>query len=172
MTDSATPPAPSRLIEPHTIDDFLVLRLRRVAVAAAEGPGWLYERELGISRRDLRVLGLIRGEPGLTSGALAARLKVSAVLASRTVSELAAEGLVLKMRNRDDTRSVELALSEKGEQVYVRGLQLGVAFNREFAACLSDAEARVLDTLLQRLEARALKLAEREKAQFMAERKR
>jgi DNA-binding MarR family transcriptional regulator len=172
MSDSGSRPAGSRLIEPQTIDDFLVLRLRRVAVAAAEGPGWLYERELGISRRDLRVLGIIRGQPGMTSGALAAQLNVSAVLASRTVAALAAEGLLRKVRNRDDTRLIELALSEKGETVYARGLQLGIAFNRELASCLSDDEAHLLDALLQRLEERALKLSEREKTQFMTERKR
>ncbi|WP_322044296.1 MarR family winged helix-turn-helix transcriptional regulator [Paraburkholderia sp. J67] len=172
MTDPGSSPAPSRLIEPQTIDDFLVLRLRRVAVAAADGPGWLYERELGISRRDLRVLGLIRDQPGMTSGALATLLNVSAVLASRTVSALAAEGLVRKVRNRDDARSIELALSEKGESVYARGLQLGVAFNRELASCLSDEEAGLLDALLRRLEERALKLSEREKAKFMTDRKR
>ncbi|OLL27841.1 hypothetical protein BTH42_30530 [Burkholderia sp. SRS-W-2-2016] len=172
MTDSASPAAPSRLIEPQTIDDFLVLRLRRVAVAAADGPGWLYERELDISRRDLRVLGIIHDQPGMTSGALAARLNVSAVLASRTVSALADEGLVRKVRNRDDTRSIELVLSEKGQAVYARGLQLGVEFNRELASCLSDDEAHALDALLQKLEERALKLSEREKAQFMAQRKR
>ena len=57
MLHPHTLPPASDFKTPNDVDDFLVLRLRRVAVTAAEGPAYMYEHALGIGRRDVRILG-------------------------------------------------------------------------------------------------------------------
>lgn|GEM_PF-6467640 len=165
------PPA-SDFKDPKDIDDFLVLRLRRVAVTAAEGPAYLYEQEIGISRRDLRILDTVRRDAGISLGILGERLNISAVLISRYIAGLSSRGLVRKTLDQNDTRRTALMLTPDGEAAWARGLQLGRDFNRALAACLSDEEARTLDTLLRRIEEQAAVLSDREKKQFMASRKR
>ncbi|NML35413.1 MarR family winged helix-turn-helix transcriptional regulator [Paraburkholderia antibiotica] len=171
MSHSHTLPPTSDFKAPKDIDDFLVLRLRRVAVTAAEGPAYMYEHTLGIGRRDVRILGTIRRNPNLSLKALSEQLNISAVLVSRYISELSARNLVRKTRSPDDTRLAVLALTPAGEAIYAQGLQLGCDFNRDLAACLNDEEAKLLDVLLRRIEERAAGLSEQQKERFMSNRK-
>lgn len=160
MPSAASPPP--ALKAPRDIEEFVIYRIHQLVMLARRGAGAMYERELGISRREWRVLSFVAKYPGLGLTNLSRTSGIDTVVASRCVSDMAAHGLLAKSRQPGNKRLTVLDLTARGQAVYERALSLGRAYNSEFAACLSDAEARVLDELLGRLEATAARLTARE----------
>ncbi|WP_158901956.1 MarR family winged helix-turn-helix transcriptional regulator [Burkholderia sp. L27(2015)] len=154
MTDA--PPSSPAMKAPRDIEDFLIYRLHQLGLLARRGAGAMYARELGISRREWRVLSFLAKYSGCNLTDLARNSGIDTVVASRCVSEMVTLGLVAKAREPGNKRITVLTLTPHGQSVYDRALALGRAYNAAFAACLSDTEASLLDDLLGRLEARAL----------------
>jgi DNA-binding MarR family transcriptional regulator len=155
---------PPRIKEPDHIDDFLAYRMHNLTRVAAHGVGLKFRREIDISRRDWRILAFVGQYPGLSLTRLAELTGLDTVVASRCVAQLVGKGLLLNKREGSNKRVLALRLSEAGSDTYVRARACGRAYNVEFASCLSDDEARQLDTLLLKLEAQAQILADRERA--------
>jgi DNA-binding MarR family transcriptional regulator len=71
--------------------------------------------------------------------------------ASRAVQALVDEGLVAKQASEVDGRGVVLTLTPKGRRVWQRVMALIERRNEQILACLSAAERRELDRLLERV---------------------
>lgn len=151
-----------RIKHPRHIDEFLLYRIHKLTRIGIQGVGMMFRREIGISRRDWRILAFIGQFPGLNLTRLAQLTDLDAVIASRCVTQLAQRGLLASARQRDNKRVLTLHLTEAGEAVYTRAHAAGQRYNMDFAGCLTDAEAQQLDELLGKLEARAQELTERE----------
>jgi DNA-binding MarR family transcriptional regulator len=158
------PCVPPRIKEPDHIDDFLAYRMHNLTRVAAHGVGLKFRREIGISRRDWRLLAFVGQYPGLSLTRLAELTSLDTVVTSRCVAQLVRRGLLVNKREGANKRLLALRLSEAGSETYLRARACGRAYNVEFAACLSDDEARQLDALLLKLEAQARTLADRERA--------
>ncbi|ACD16459.1 MarR family winged helix-turn-helix transcriptional regulator [Paraburkholderia phytofirmans] len=164
---SHTPTAPGaadepRLKHPSHIDEFLLYRLHNLTRVAVQGVGLMFRREIGISRRDWRVLAFVGRFPDLNLTRLAELTGLDTVIASRCVTQLVQRGLLANRRQPANKRVSLLRLTESGEQVYAQAHAAGQQYNIEFAACLNDDEARLLETVMSKLEARAHELNQRE----------
>lgn len=84
------------------------------------------------------------------------------MIVSRRVTQLVQRGLLANRRQPANKRVSLLRLTESGEQVYAQARTAGQRYNTEFAACLTDDEARLLEIVLSKLEARAQELNQRE----------
>lgn len=155
-------PAGSTLKHPAHIDEFLLYRLHNLARVATRGVGLMFSREIGISRRDWRILAFVGREPKISLSRLAELAGLDVVVTSRCVSLLVKRGLIANVRLPENKRVVVLTLTDAGEAVYERALASAQRYNIEFLQCLTDEEATVLDHLLTRLEARSEELKARE----------
>jgi DNA-binding MarR family transcriptional regulator len=92
--------------------------------------------------------------PGLTQGALAARLRLEKSTVSRLATALEGRGWIRRRRREDDSRSVEISLTEKGTAANAR---IAVArrqnFERIFAAIPRAKRRQVMDALFVLVEA-------------------
>ena len=75
---------------------------------------------LGLTSRQVTLLWLIRGHPGLSLRELAAEERISAPALSGHVDRLVKVGLVERVRDAHDRRRVGLALTEEGNRVLRR----------------------------------------------------
>jgi DNA-binding MarR family transcriptional regulator len=155
-------PATSALKRPVHIEDFLLYRIHNLARVATQGVGLMFRREIGISRRDWRILAFVGRYPDLSLTRLAALAALDTVVASRCVAQLVRKGLIANTRLPSNKRLTVLTLTDAGRLTYERARAGGQQYNIEFLACLSDAEADLLDALLTRLEQRAGELTRRE----------
>lgn len=160
-------PAPSAsdspvLKHPAHIEEFLLYRIHNLARLATQGVGLMFRREIGISRRDWRILAFVGRYPDLNLTRLAELASLDTVVASRCVAQLVKRGLIANSRLPSNKRITVLTLTEAGKIAYERARAGGQKYNVEFVACLSDEEAGVLDALLTRLEQRAQALTQRE----------
>lgn len=140
---------------PHEIQDFLLYRLFCITRSALRGTDAKYRSELGISRREWRVLAHLAQSSDASLKALAADAGLDVVVASRCVAELVARGLVSKQRWSENKRIVSMRLTDTGRGLATRARVLATEYNTNFADCLTDEEAVLLDDLLHKLERQA-----------------
>ena len=88
------------LKDPQEIEDFLLYRLFRITHVGLRGTDDMYKRELGISRREWRILAYLARTPDASLKALAEDAGIDVVVASRTVADMHSRGLVDKRRSR------------------------------------------------------------------------
>src|SRR5690349_13523624 len=79
----------------ETIRDLLSYRIHRLAGALSRGAALRYRREFGVSLVEWRTIALLGGHAPLALKDLARQAGLDKSLVSRTVSALAARGLVL-----------------------------------------------------------------------------
>lgn len=70
-----------------------------------------------LTMQQMRVLGVVGHEPGLTGQELSARLSVSAPTASGLVDRLSAKGLVARVEDPDDRRVRRIELTDAGRHL-------------------------------------------------------
>jgi DNA-binding MarR family transcriptional regulator len=76
--------------------------------------------QLGVTSRQVTLLWLIRGNPGMSLRELAAEERISAPALSGHVDRLEKAGLLARIRNEGDRRRVGLALTDEGERLLRR----------------------------------------------------
>ncbi|REE22002.1 DNA-binding MarR family transcriptional regulator [Paraburkholderia sp. BL27I4N3] len=159
-----TDPSPPVVKDPQHIDDFLMYRMHNLTRVATRGVGLMFRRDIGISRRDWRLLAFVGRFPHVSLTRLSQMAALDTVIASRGVAALVERKLIAKSRLPSNKRLTVLTLTEAGQAIYDKALEGGRAYNMELASCLTDAEAHVLDTLLSRLETQAAKLTARQES--------
>jgi DNA-binding MarR family transcriptional regulator len=103
------------IANPTTLADGLrpvVLRLARELRRETES--------LGVTSRQVTLLWLIRGRPGLSLRELAAEERISAPALSGHVDRLERAGLLERVRSAEDRRRVGLALTDEGSRLLRR----------------------------------------------------
>ena len=76
--------------------------------------------QLGVTSRQVTLLWLIRGNPGLSLRELAAEERISAPALSGHVDRLEKAGLLERVRDQGDRRRVGLTLTGEGERLLKR----------------------------------------------------
>jgi DNA-binding MarR family transcriptional regulator len=76
--------------------------------------------QLGVTSRQVTLLWLIRGNPGMSLRELAAEERISAPALSGHVDRLERAGLLARVRDESDRRRVGLALTDEGERLLRR----------------------------------------------------
>jgi DNA-binding MarR family transcriptional regulator len=76
--------------------------------------------QLGVTSRQVTLLWLIRGNPGMSLRELAAEERISAPALSGHVDRLEKAGLLARVRDESDRRRVGLALTDEGERLLRR----------------------------------------------------
>lgn len=99
---------------------------------------------LGLTMTQMRVLFLLRAEPGSCAGALAERLGVTPSTLTRIMDRLVRNDLVLRGADEDDRRMVRHCLSGRG-MTYVEEL------DRTGRAHMNDVLSRLSPGRLERL---------------------
>ena len=76
--------------------------------------------QLGVTSRQVTLLWLIRGNPGMSLRELAAEERISAPALSGYVDRLEKAGLLARVRDESDRRRVGLALTSEGDRLLKR----------------------------------------------------
>jgi DNA-binding MarR family transcriptional regulator len=99
--------------------------------------------ELGLTTAQLRVMFLMREQPGVTAGELATRLAVTPPTISGIVDRLVRLGLVRREDDESDRRLVRNRLSDRGEAACSRLMRGADTFTRRILVEMSqdDLEA-------------------------------
>jgi DNA-binding MarR family transcriptional regulator len=110
--------------------------------------------QLGLTLSDWHVLTALRwsGEPyRRTAGWLARRADLTSGAMTSRLDALEAEGLVRRVRDPDDRRSVLVELTEKGRQKHEQAMAIQAPKEALLAEALTEREKEQLNSLLRRV---------------------
>ena len=111
----------------------------------------VYRARWDLDVRALRVLRIIRAEPGITPKAVSQLALIEKTLLSKTLGELESRGLIRRGKRTADRRSVTLHVTSEGAKVANASERAGSKLESELAAVLTDQERQTLDQLLDKL---------------------
>jgi DNA-binding MarR family transcriptional regulator len=128
----------------------------------------------GVNYGEWKVLhNLRRNEPGYrsTPGKLSERLGLSSGAMTNRLDRLEEEGLVRRLPDPKDRRSVVVELTDEGLERWRAAIGRQAQFEADVASALDADEKKQLDALLRRLLIRFEKTGAEEKAEAKAEAK-
>ena len=137
------------------LEDFLPYRLSILSNTVSTRISQAYETQFGLSIPEWRVIAILGRFPGLSAVEVAERTLMDKVAVSRAVTKLVKSGRIdRKFADADRRRSI-LNLSEEGRRVHNEVAPLALQFERDLLEGLSEDEAESLNTIMDRLLARA-----------------
>lgn len=110
-----------------------------------------YVAQAGLSLSEGRCLAAIGAFTPLSVNDLAQHANLNKAQASRAAQALVDQGLVVKAASATDGRGVVLTLTASGRAAWQRVMRVIGERNEAIVACLSEAERRQLDRLLDKL---------------------
>lgn len=130
----------------------MTFRLHRVARISERISEQYYRKHLGLSLPECRVIGITAGYGSVSFKRVAAAANLEKSYASRVVSQLVDRGIVEKLANPSDSRSVLLQLTEQGHAVHERTFALAVRLNELLQQPFRNAQVRDFVGFLGTLE--------------------
>jgi DNA-binding MarR family transcriptional regulator len=135
------------------VERYLTYRLDSLTTEAIRMANEVYEKECGLSVRDLRILRLVDDNPGIIFSELVTEAKLERSLTSRILSKLIDDGLVRRKLGRSDARQFNLSTTTKGHATRDTASALGDAMERHLLQPLNNKEKELLFTCLRKLTA-------------------
>jgi DNA-binding MarR family transcriptional regulator len=112
----------------------------------------LYQRECGVSLREVRLLRFIANEPGLTLTRLIECTYLEKTLASKAVTTLVQRGLVVRSVGVADARQICLELTDEGVATVLAAEPIGRLAIKIFREALTDEEREIFQRCLHKLD--------------------
>ena len=130
---------------------FLSYRLDLVSESVAAIVSQIYEREVKLTLRELRVLRTVGSSPGIAHSEMVERVLFEKSLVSRLVSGLVKRAFLKRSIDPGDARRLPLTLTKKGATILEKADQLGLAMNDVWLSVLSSEEQKSLYQHLDKL---------------------
>lgn len=144
-----------RAAKPPTFRNLMTFRLHRVARISERISEQYYRKHMDLSLPECRVIGITAGYGCVSFKQVAAAANLEKSYASRVVSALVERGIIEKLSNPADSRSVLLELTEYGrgihEQTYALAVQLNARLQTPFRREQIEAFVGFLTILEQQL---------------------
>ncbi len=131
--------------------DYVTIELDAVNERMKAQASEAYQRECGISLREVRLLRYIGNEPGLTLTRLIECSSLEKTLASKAITALVRRGLVLRAVGAADARQICLYLTDEGVEVVMAAERIGRRAIKAFREALSDEEHELFRACLRKL---------------------
>lgn len=146
-----TEPATSAPLDFSGLDQLLGYRLRRAQSAVHRDYNAMFE-DLKLTQKQTGVMWLVVSNPGVAQGTIGAALGMDRATMMVIVDRLEARGLLKRIRSRKDARQRELFATPEGQRLMKKVLSLTARHEKRLKLLFTDAEMRIFEDLLLRLQ--------------------
>ena len=137
------------------LEYFLPYRLAVLSTTVSATVARAYDKRFGVSIPEWRVIAVLGRFPGLSAVEVAERTMMDKVAVSRAVTKLIKNGHIDREFADTDKRRSILNLSEDGQRLHDEIAELALQFERDLLLGFSEEELESLNSLMERLLARA-----------------
>jgi DNA-binding MarR family transcriptional regulator len=137
------------------LEDFLPYRLAVLSNTVSTTVARAYDKRFSVSIPEWRVIAVLGRFPGLSAVEVAGRTLMDKVAVSRAVTKLIKNGRIDREFADSDKRRSILNLSEDGKKLHDEIAQLALQFERDLLHGFSQEEMDNLNSVMERLLARA-----------------
>ncbi len=155
-TEQKNAPEPQpKPVKELILEDFLPYRLAILSHTVSTSIERAYYRNFGLTIPEWRVIAILGRFPGLSAVEVAERTMMDKVAVSRAVTKLIKGGRIDREFADSDRRRSILTLSEDGHKVHDEIAPLALGIEADLLHGLSDDEVSTLNSVIERLLARA-----------------
>ena len=137
------------------LEDFLPYRLAVLSNTVSTTVARAYDKRFNVSIPEWRVIAVLGRFPGLSAVEVAERTLMDKVAVSRAVTKLIKNGRIDREFADADKRRSILNLSEDGKKLHDEIAELALQFERDLLHGFSKDEMENLNSIMERLLARA-----------------
>ena len=137
------------------LENFMPYRLAVLSNTVSTTVARAYDKRFNVSIPEWRVIAVLGRFPGLSAVEVAERTMLDKVAVSRAVTKLIKNGYIDREFADSDKRRSILNLSEAGSQLHDEIAALALGFERDLLEGLSPEELEQLNSIMERLLARA-----------------
>jgi DNA-binding MarR family transcriptional regulator len=137
------------------LEYFLPYRLAVLSTTVSATVARAYDKRFGVSIPEWRVIAVLGRFPGLSAVEVAERTMMDKVAVSRAVTKLIKNGHIDREFADTDKRRSILNLSDDGKRLHDEIAELALQFERDLLLGFSEEELDSLNSLMERLLARA-----------------
>jgi len=137
------------------LENYLPYRLAVLSSTVSATVARAYDKRFGVSIPEWRVIAVLGRFPGLSAVDVAARTLMDKVAVSRAVTKLIKNGRIDREFADADKRRSILNLSAEGKKLHDEIAQLALQFERDLLQGFSSEEIDDLNSIMERLLARA-----------------
>jgi DNA-binding MarR family transcriptional regulator len=137
------------------LEDFLPYRLAVLSNTVSTTVARAYDKRFKVSIPEWRVIAVLGRFPGLSAVEVAERTLMDKVAVSRAVTKLIKNGRIDREFADADRRRSILNLSEDGKKLHDEIAELALQFERDLLHGFSEDEMNNLNSIMERLLARA-----------------
>ena len=137
------------------LEDFLPYRLAILSHSVSHSIATVYDDRFDLSIPEWRVIAIVGRFPGLSAVEVAERTVMDKVAVSRAVTKLVKSGRIDRQFADADRRRSILNLSEKGQELHNEVSPFALKMEADLLADLTETEIEVLDTVIDKLYAKA-----------------
>src|SRR5690606_8213452 len=105
----------------------------------------------GLAKQSRRALVLLPAFAPMWQKTLAKEANIDKSRASKAVASLSERGLIRRKSSDSDGRSIQLSLSEEGEQLYASAFPIALRRNNEILDVLTAQEKEQFDVIIDKL---------------------
>lgn len=137
------------------LEEFLPYRLAVLSNTVSTTVARAYDKRFNVSIPEWRVIAILGRFPGLSAVEVAERTMMDKVAVSRAVTKLIKKGRIDREFADADKRRSILNLSEEGRKLHDEIATLALGFESDLLQGLSAEELEQLNSIMERLLARA-----------------
>jgi DNA-binding MarR family transcriptional regulator len=137
------------------LENFMPYRLSVLSNTVSTTVARAYDKRFKVSIPEWRVIAILGRFPGLSAVEVAERTMMDKVAVSRAVTKLIKKGRIDRQFADADKRRSILNLSDEGRKLHDEIAELALGFESDLLAGLSPEELEQLNTIMEKLLARA-----------------
>jgi DNA-binding MarR family transcriptional regulator len=140
---------------------FLSYRINHVSELVTKIVSQVYEREVNLTLRELRILRTVGSTPGIVHSKIVEQVLFEKSLVSRLISCLVKKSYLKRAIDQTDARRISFTLTKKGMAILEKADKLGLAMNDVWLSALTKEEQKAFETSLEKLTFGLSDLAQR-----------
>ncbi len=129
--------------------DYVTFKMDIVSERAKEVASKVYQREVGLGLRELRLMRFIGSYPGLTLTSLIAQAHVEKTLVSKAVTALVERELVARSIGEADARQISLHLTKRGAKLVKEADSIGQRMEEKLMQQIPEEDVAVFRRCLE-----------------------
>ncbi|MEJ2296910.1 MAG: MarR family transcriptional regulator [Woeseiaceae bacterium] len=137
------------------LENFMPYRLSVLSNTVSTTVARAYDKRFKVSIPEWRVIAILGRFPGLSAVEVAERTMMDKVAVSRAVTKLIKKGRIDRQFADADKRRSILNLTDEGKKLHDEIAELALGFESDLLAGLSPEELEQLNTIMEKLLARA-----------------
>jgi DNA-binding MarR family transcriptional regulator len=141
------------------LSNFFPYQLTQLQVKVSDNIADIYTGRFQLSRQEWRVLASLGNGELLSAKQIGEQTNLEKMPASRAITRMQAQGLLVKNTDKSDKRSSLLKLTTQGLAIYQQLIPMVLAREQELLSVLSAEEKNQLANIIEKLTLKSVDIA-------------